>query len=140
MHALVVVIAGCGRLGSFLANRLSARGHGVVVVDTREDAFEKLSVEFSGERVVGNAAELAVLKQAKVGRADVVFAATCDDSVNMMVAQVARDVLGVANVVARVSDPAKEALYRGLRIGTVCPTTLAAGEFLQAVTLKGGSG
>ncbi len=48
-----VVVVGCGRLGALLASRLSRRGMEVVVVDTAEEAFEALSPQFSGFRVVG---------------------------------------------------------------------------------------
>jgi trk system potassium uptake protein TrkA len=138
--SLLVVIVGSGRLGSFLANRLSGKGHRVIVVDAREVAFQKLSIEFSGRRVLGNATEFSVLKRAQVDRADVVLAVTHDDNVNMMVAQVARDVLGVGTVVARVSDPGKEPIYHGLSIETVCPTTLAGASFLERLTLLGTDG
>lgn len=91
--SLLVVIVGCGRMGSFLADRLSGKEHRVIVVDSREAALQKLSIEFSGRRVLGNATEFSVLKQAQVDEADVVLAVTHDDNVNMMVTQVARDVL-----------------------------------------------
>jgi trk system potassium uptake protein TrkA len=133
---LFVVIVGCGRLGSNLANRLSNDGHGVVVIDCDESAFVKLSPEYSGFRVDGDATQLAVLRQAKVDKADVVIAATHDDNVNLMVAQVARSAFSVARVIARVSDPKREEVYRRLGIQTVCPTSVAAHLFLDALQVS----
>lgn len=121
-----VVVVGCGRLGSLLASRLSLRGMEVVVIDLHEDAFNGLAPGFSGFRVVGDATELAVLHRARTGEASAVIVATSDDSTNMMVAQVAKQVLGVRQAVARVFDPARETIYHGLDIETVCPTSLAA--------------
>ena len=46
-----IVIVGCGRLGSHLANRLSREGHSVVVIDRYEATFGNLSPDFSGFRV-----------------------------------------------------------------------------------------
>ena len=131
---LFIVIIGCGRLGSHLANRLSHAGHGVVAVDSDESAFGNLSAEYSGFRVEGDATELAVLREAKVDKADLVIAATRDDNVNLMVAQVAKAAFAVPRAVARVFDPRREAVYRRLGIETVCPTAVAAGLFLDIVS------
>lgn len=129
-----VVVVGCGRLGALLAGRLSARGAEVVVVDTAPDTFEALGPEFSGFRVVGDATELAVLREARVAAADAVIVATRDDNTNMMVAQVAKQVLGVRTALARVFDPARESIYHSLDIETVCPTTLAAGVVVDRLS------
>lgn len=132
--ALRVTIVGCGRLGALLAERLSRAGHQVVAVDSDPAAFERLSTGFSGFRVVGDATELAVLREAGAEGADVLVATTRDDNVNLMVTQVACRVLGVRHAAARVFEPAREATYRALGVGTVCPTTLAAGVLLDRIT------
>jgi trk system potassium uptake protein TrkA len=134
---LFIVIVGCGRLGSYLANRLSKAGHGVVVIDVDEGAFRNLSPEYSGFRVEGDATELAVLKEAKVGNADLVVAATRDDNINLMVAQVARSAFSVGRVLARVFDPNREEVYRSLGVETICPTALAGALFLESITADG---
>jgi trk system potassium uptake protein TrkA len=130
---LFIVIVGCGRLGSHLANQLSQAGHGVVVIDTDEHAFGNLSPEYSGFRVEGDATELAVLKQAKVNKADLVVATTRADNINLMVAQVAKAEFAVPRVLARVFEPRREAVYRRLGVETICPTAVAAEMFLKSV-------
>jgi len=129
-----IVIVGCGRLGSHLANQLSREGHSVVVIDTDQATFNDLSPDFSGFRVEGDAVHMAVLKEAKLKNADVLIATTHEDNVNLMVAQVARKVFGVPNVLARVFDPKREEVYARLGIETICPTSVAAEMFLRAVT------
>lgn len=128
-----VIIVGCGRLGSILANRLSGLGNSVVVIDRDNAAFGNLSTEFSGFQVTGDAAELAVLRQAKMDKAQCVLAITSCDNVNVMVAQVARTVFGVPKVMARVNDPSREAVFREFGIETICPTSLSAAAFLGAL-------
>lgn len=130
---LFIVIVGCGRLGAYLANRLSRAGHGIVVVDYRMQAFDNLSSDYSGFRVEGDAAELAVLKQAKVDKADLLIATTRDDNINLMVAQAAKAEFGVPRVLARVFEPRREDVYRRLGVETVCPTSVAAELFLKSV-------
>ena len=128
-----LIVVGCGRLGSFLANRLSSLGSSVVVIDREEAAFENLSTEFSGFRVTGDAAELAVLRQARIDKAECLLAITSHDNVNLMVAQVAQTVFDVPQVMARVNDPSREAVYREFGIETICPTNLSAAAFLSAL-------
>jgi trk system potassium uptake protein TrkA len=132
-----IVIVGCGRLGSMLANQLSRLGRSIVVVDREEDAFHNLSTEFSGFYVVGDAAEMAVLRRARIAEADCVLAVTKHDNVNLMVAQVAKDVFNVPKVIARVFDPAREEVYRTFNIETICPTKMTAEIFLNALSSQG---
>ena len=126
-----VIIVGCGRLGGFLANRLSREGHSVVVIDNKPTAFDKLSADFSGFKIEGDATEAAVLEQARVDRADALIAATREDNANLMIAQVASRIYRVSKVVARVFDPSREDIYRELGIETICPTTIATEAFVR---------
>jgi trk system potassium uptake protein TrkA len=129
-----IVVVGCGRLGSQLANQLSREGHAVVVIDPNEATFNDLSPDFSGFRVPGDASQMAVLKAAKLQRADILIATTHEDNVNLMVAQVARKIFQVPRVMARVFDPKRETVYCRLGIRTICPTSVAAEMFLHAIT------
>jgi trk system potassium uptake protein TrkA len=128
-----IVIVGCGRLGGRLANQLSADGHRVTVVDTQERAFDKLTNEFSGYRILGDAIEMHILRQAETGQADYLFTTTHSDNTNLMVAQVAKTQFHVPHVLARVFDPAREAIYADFGIATVSPTNLSALAFLSAM-------
>ncbi len=128
-----IVIVGCGRLGSYLANGLSRVGHSVVVVDRRPEAFDLLNAEFSGFKIVGDAVESEVLREARLDQADLLLAVAEEDNVNLMVAQVGREVFGVAQVMARVADPARQVAYREFDIATVCPTTLAGDLLLKTL-------
>jgi len=134
-----IVVVGCGRLGSMLANQLSTLGSNVVVIDRDEAAFKNLSIEFSGFQVLGDAVELSVLRRAKIDKADCFLAVTRHDNVNVMVAQVAKTVYGVPKVMARVFDPQREQVYRQFGIETICPTKLSADVFLSALQERWGA-
>jgi trk system potassium uptake protein TrkA len=129
-----IVIVGCGRLGSLLASTLSSQGSSVVIIDRNRSTFDTLSIDFSGFEIAGDAAELAVLREAKINRADCLLAVTGSDNLNLMVAQIAKSVFAVPTVLVRVFDPHREELYRDLGLETISPTKLAAEVFLQ--TLK----
>jgi len=134
---LYAIVIGCGRLGAHLASTLSGQGHSVVAVDSRHSAFDALTSEFSGFRLEGDATEFAVLKQAKIDRADLVVATTDDDNVNLMVAQVAARIFDVPRVVARIEDPRKEEVYSSLGIETICPASLAGNIFMETLKSAG---
>ena len=133
---LYIVVVGCGRLGGMLASRLSGDGHSVVVIDRDDAAFNALTTEFSGFEVEGDAAELAVLKQAKCDRANCLLAVTGEDNLNLMVAQIAQRIFGISTVLARVQDPARQHLFQDFNITTVSPTELSAEVFLQALQVR----
>jgi trk system potassium uptake protein TrkA len=125
------IVVGCGRLGSHLANTFSARGNSVVVIDREPAAFEQLSADFSGFTVEGDAAEFAVLEQAKTADADLFIAVTSRDNLNIFAGQVARFHFKVPEVIVRVFEPELESFYNLLGLRTVCPTTISADYFLK---------
>jgi trk system potassium uptake protein TrkA len=132
-----IIIVGCGRIGAYLANQLSRQGQSVVVIDLDESSFAALSVEFSGFKVEGDATEIEVLTQSKADQADFLIAVTHDDNTNLMVAQVAKNILKVPRVLARVFDKQLEAIYRDFGVETICPTSIVGEKFLQVLTEEG---
>jgi trk system potassium uptake protein len=136
---MYIVIVGCGRLGSLLANQLSADGHELVIIDRRSSSFERLAGEFTGYQLQGDGSEQSVLRQAEIHRADVVFAITSEDNVNLMVAQTASRIYNVPHVVARIFDPAREAIFRDLGVQTISPTKLTADAFMHTLQRRADS-
>ncbi|MBN2620155.1 TrkA family potassium uptake protein [candidate division WOR-3 bacterium] len=135
-NKLFIIIVGCGRLGSYLANKLSGDGHSLVVIDVREQSFDVLSTEYSGFRIAGDATEIAVLKEAKADTADLLIAATREDNVNLMVSQVAQKIFHVPKVMARVFEPKRESVYRTLGIEIFSPTSLVGDFFLESLIVS----
>ncbi len=129
-HSYYVMVVGCGRLGGILASYLSGYGHRVVAIDNSASAFEKLSNEFSGFTILGDAVEPSVLREANIQDADYVFATTSLDNVNLMVAQIAKNIYNVKKVVARVFDPQRENIYAEFGIDTISPVQLSAEAFI----------
>jgi len=126
-----IIIVGCGRLGSILVNRFSLIGHSIVIIDNNPDSFESLSSDFSGFTIEGDATEISVLQKAKVDKADLFLAVTNNDNINLMVAQIARNIFRVPKVMARVYDPKREIVYKNMNISTICPIILSADEFIK---------
>ena len=122
------VIIGCGRLGASLANAISDKEASVMMVDRDERAFRKLGTAYGGLTLTGDATDIAVLRSAEIERADTVVSVTNDDNTNIMVAQIARNVYHIPNVICRLYDPEREIVYKEFGIDTICPTVLSTRE------------
>ncbi|NDH46455.1 MAG: TrkA family potassium uptake protein [Acidimicrobiia bacterium] len=130
MHMIVV---GCGRVGSTIALELQEKGHDVVVVDRREDAFRRLGDDFRGRTVTGIGFDRVVLRRAGITAESSVMAVTSGDNSNILVARVAREMFGVQRVVARIYDPRRAAVYQRLGISTVATVAWASRQILTVV-------
>lgn len=129
MHVIVV---GCGRLGSELAIDLDANGHSVAIVDKNRLAFQRyLPDRWAGRAVLGFGFDREVLEQADIGRADAVAAVTGGDNSNIMTARICRETYEVANVVARIQDPRRAAIYQRLGIATVASVAWATDQVMR---------
>ena len=122
------VIIGCGRLGASLANAISDKDASVMIVDRDERAFRKLGTSYGGLTLTGDATDIAVLRSAEIERADTVVSVTNEDNTNIMVAQIARNVYHIPNVICRLYDPEREIVYKEFGIDTICPTVLSTRE------------
>lgn len=129
MHVIVV---GCGRLGSELAIELDNQGHSVAVIDKNRLAFQRyLPDRWSGRAVLGFGFDRDALEQADVKSADAVAAVTGGDNSNIMTARIARETYEIANVVARIQDPRRAAIYQRLGIATVASVAWAADQVMR---------
>ena len=119
-----IVIVGCGRVGSTLAENLDADGHEVIIFDIRTSAFDRLPETFKGVAVRGDGTDEEVLRRAGVSGADIFLSLTEGDNRNIMAAQVAIESFSVPQVIAKINDPVRAATYSELGVVTLCRTNL----------------
>lgn len=134
-----VVIVGCGRVGSALAQALVEAEHTVAVIDRRTAAFERLGAAFPGRRVTGIGFDRDVLVEAGIERAEAVAAVSNGDNTNILVARVARETFGIERVVARIYDPRRAAIYQRLGIATVATALWTTDRVLHRLVPDAGS-
>ncbi|GAB4376291.1 MAG: Trk system potassium transporter TrkA [Acidobacteriota bacterium] len=127
-----IVIVGAGVVGYTSAQRLSAEGHDVVLIERDEDAATEISDKLDIQVVVGNGCSLAVLREAELERADLLLAVTNSDEVNMITALIAGSQFQVETKVVRLRsqeylDNISElaALWHGRTFG-ISPDRVAA--------------
>ena len=100
-----VIVVGCGRVGSALAYQLYNKGHQVTVIDQDAFAFHNLPVDFHGRTIQGDVLTRNVLQRAEIEDADALAAVTNSDSLNALIAHIAKEEFQVSRVVARNYDP-----------------------------------
>jgi trk system potassium uptake protein TrkA len=127
-----ILIVGCGRVGSAVAQQALAAGHEVSVMDSDPLSHERLDKDQAstwedagGRFTVGTALEIDGLIEAGIEEADVFLAATSGDNTNLVIAQIAQRRFRVPRVVVRVADPARAAWYSKQGLLTISPTQVA---------------
>lgn len=129
-----VIIIGCGRVGSQLANALSAERHEVVVIDANPQSFSRLSRDYGGRMLTGVGFDREVLLKAGIEDAQALAATTDSDNANIVAAVTAKETFRVPRVVARIYDAQAAELYRREGIPTVTPTLWAATTMKTMIT------
>src|SRR5437868_4754598 len=126
-----VVVVGCGRVGSELAVTLEAQDHTVAVIDKNRNAFRRLPERFTGRAVLGFGFDREHLEQAGIREAGALAAVTSGDNSNILTARIARETYEIANVVARIYDPRRAAIYQRLGIPTVAAVAWTTDQVLR---------
>lgn len=132
-----VVIMGCGRVGASLAAACERLGHTVAVIDQNDEAFRRLPHEWSGDQVVGKGFDRDVLARAGIGRAEAFAAVSSGDNSNIIAARVARETFGIEQVVARIYDHRRAAVYERLGIATVATVPWTTDRLLRILLPDG---
>jgi trk system potassium uptake protein TrkA len=133
-----VVIVGCGRVGAGLSRRLVAAGNTVAIIDKRKEAFRRLPPDLDVQQLAGIGFDRGLLREAGIERAMSLAAVTNGDNSNIVIARVARERFEVPNVVARIYDPRRAAIYERLGIPTVATVERTIEHVLRRVAPAAG--
>lgn len=99
-----ILIVGCGKVGSSLAQILSNEEHNITVIDKDEALINDLSNDCDVMGVVGNCLRTSVLRDANAERANIFISTTDSDEVNILSCLIAKK-MGARHCVARVRNP-----------------------------------
>lgn len=97
-----VIICGAGQVGTGIAERLSAEGNDISIIDASGDLVQRANDMLEVRAIKGNAAHPDVLEQAGAREADMLIAVTLHDEVNMVACQVAHTLFDIPTTIARV--------------------------------------
>lgn len=99
-----IIIVGCGKVGSALAEQLSSEGHDLTLVDLSDRRLEELTNTLDVDSVTGSGTSYAVLLEAGIKLADLLIAVTAHDEINLLSCLIASKASG-CHTIARVRDP-----------------------------------
>ncbi|MFB6205574.1 MAG: NAD-binding protein [Haloglomus sp.] len=127
-----VIIVGGGQVGRTLADRLEDRGENVVIVEVNEDAVERARNE--GHTVhIGDGTDTDVLRSAGADNCRILVAATGDDDVNLLVAQLAKSKFDIETVLARANNPDNVEAFEDLGVRTISSAVATAQAIDNAI-------
>jgi trk system potassium uptake protein TrkA len=121
-----VIVVGCGRVGSTLASQLDKKKYQVTVIDKEASAFDNLPVDFQGRMIVGDVLARGVLHRAEIEDADALAAVTNSDTLNALIAHIARTEYRVSKVVARNYDPRQRSIQEAFDIPVISSASWGA--------------
>lgn len=131
-----VVILGAGSVGREIARRLKdLPGLSIRVIERQASRARAMAAEHSSEILVleGDATDLDLLHEERIGEANVFVATSDDDELNMVACQLARS-LGVQRTVALVNKASYRQIYDLLGIDhAISPRILCANRILRFV-------
>ncbi len=99
-----ILIVGCGTVGSAICAQLAEEKHDITVISRDAQSLNDLSNATDVFPIVGNGADISVLRNAGAEKADLLIAMTGSDELNILCCLVASQ-LGTRNTIARVRNP-----------------------------------
>ncbi len=119
---MYIIIAGGGVAGASVAGRLVQRKHDVVIVERDRERCEFLYASTGAVTVHGSAADINILKEAGIEKADVAIGALYSDSDNLTFAVMAHS-FSVPRIMVKMRDPAYAEVYKVAGATSICNMT-----------------
>lgn len=97
-----IVIAGAGEVGFHLAKLLSLESLEITLIDINKESLSYAESHLDIKTIKGNCVSISILKDASVGSSDLLIAVTSEETTNIMVASLSKQ-LGCKKTIARIS-------------------------------------
>lgn len=132
MHLIII---GAGRTGKHVIQSAIEDGHEVVVIEVNKEVAEKTASSYDCLVINADASSLDTLREAGSDKADALIATTNDDSVNLLVIMLGRE-LGIKKLVSSVTNEDHIRLFKELGVNTVESPFRLNGKFLYRAVQK----
>ncbi len=99
-----IIVAGCGKIGSYICAALASEGHDVVAIDRDMAVIDSITNVYDVMGVCGSATSTDILAEAQVDKAELFIAATASDEFNMLSCFFAKK-MGAFHTIARIRSP-----------------------------------
>jgi trk system potassium uptake protein TrkA len=98
-----IIIAGAGEVGFHLAKLLSYESQEITLIDTDKDSLSYADNHLDIRVIRGDATSISVLKDARVGSADLLIGVTSSETTNITTCVIGKQ-LGAKRTIARISN------------------------------------
>jgi len=128
---MYILIIGAGKVGYFLAKRLTLNKHTVSIIDKNKTVCEETAKEIEILVINGDGCDPKILEEAGILRADVVAAVTGDDEDNLIICQLAKERFNIQRTVGRVNNPDNEHTFSELGIDIPVDATKIIAKIIE---------
>ncbi len=132
---MYIVIVGAGRVGLNLASFLISDGHDVTIIESSDNLCSNAMHELDAMIICGNGTDKKILEEANVADADVFVAATGNDEANLLSCILVKR-YKIPKIIARVSDPTHEEVFKEVGIDSVVSPELTAASYLEKLIIR----
>ncbi len=134
---MFVLVVGGGKVGYYLTRELIQSNHEVVLMEKDRARANQIADEIGSVVIPHDGCEGKYLGEAGANRADIVAAVTGDDEDNLVICQMAKHHFDVPRTIARVNNPANEALFKHLGVDElISPTRMILGSIEQDIPVN----
>ena len=129
-----VILMGGGRIGLYLAEKLSKTGMKVKIIEQNMDRCQELANRLDDVLVLrGDGTDVDLLRREGIHETDAFVAVTGFDEENLLMALLAKQ-LGAKRVIAKVSRPSYAPLVERLGVDSaISPRLITIGEILRFI-------
>ncbi|WP_077610860.1 Trk system potassium transporter TrkA [Clostridium sp. Marseille-P2415] len=99
-----IIIVGCGKVGTTLAEQLNNEHHDIMLIDKNAGVINSITERIDVMGVVGNGAVYKVQTEAGIQETDLLIATTNSDELNMLCCLIAKKA-GNCHTIARIRNP-----------------------------------
>lgn len=109
-----IIIVGCGKVGTTLAEQLNLEHHDITLIDTNVEVLHAITDRIDVMGVIGNGAVYQVQMEAGIEEADLMITTTNSDELNMLCCLIAKKA-GNCHTIARIRNPEYDSEIRYIR-------------------------
>ncbi len=128
-----IILAGCERVGAYLAHKLYDMGHDLVIIEDQSSYLAQVD-DIDCVKIQAKVVDIEAQRKAGAETADVFIAASSNENVNVMAAEVAQSIFNVPRVIVRTLHPKNDAIFQDMGLETFCSTSVQADQIIERIT------
>ncbi len=115
---MYIIVVGAGLIGCSFVGLALKENHEVTAIEQNEEKARSLLQKYNIKVLNADIAEGDILEEAQIERADMIVAATSDDSVNLMAMFLGKE-QGVKNLITLINNRQHQTMFERLGVKVV---------------------